>query len=395
MISADILIAPGRFLSSAKIHYFTDLDATEFSNNPSAPPTGDTYPFNIEPQPDGAFVTFWIQATDNGGGSFTTDTFQYRVIDGGISNIEHIQRTRDDVAGDGPFAGWTLDMDIEAVVQWVRGDRGDGFLQDGDNTSLWSGIFFDDSILEKEPIGTVIRITNADIQESRTQTRLQNITYTVVGTAPIYEPKVVSTTILADLDIAEAHEGMFLRVEGAHITATNADGPNSGPFGEFNISSDGGASNLRVDDLSEEVSYDNGDPATVFAEFEQLEFVQGALYYSFGNFKIVPQTFADIGPVINVATENDEVPSTFILEQNYPNPFNPTTTINFEVDETTHITLEVFDTLGRRVATLVDGQRFAGSHTVEFDARNLSSGMYIYRISSGSKTLFKKMTLLK
>lgn len=398
VISADIVIAEGRFLSTAKINFFTDLDATVVSNNPSAPPAGDTYPFEIDAQPNGAFVTFWIDATDDGGGSFTTEIFHYRVIDGGISDIEHLQRTQDDVEGDGPFAGWTLDMDVTAVIQWQQEGRfsSDGYLQDTDANGLWSAIYYRENDLGREAVGTQVRITRARIEESNGLTRLRDVEYTVEGSVTPFAPKIVTTTMLADRDIAEAHEGMTVRVEGPHVTATNADGPNSGPFGEFNISSDGGATNLRVDDHADAVNYGSGnDPAVMFAEFQQLEFVQGPLHFSFGNYKIIPQTFDDIGPVINVAVEDGELPTTFALEQNYPNPFNPTTTINFELSKTTHVKLEVFDALGRRVATLVDDQRVAGAHSVEFNARSLASGVYMYRISSGTETQLKIMTLLK
>ena len=255
-------------------------------------------------------------------------------------------------------------------------------------------MFFDDSSLGAEPLGTVVRITRAAISENFGLTRIRSVDYTVIGTMATYDPKVMTTAALADRDVAEAHEGMFLRVNAPHVTATNSDAP-SGPFGEFDISTDDGATNLRVDDSSTGISYDGDDPATMFSEFQQLEFVQGPLNFSFGNFKLTPATFDDIGPVINVTIEDGELPTTFALEQNYPNPFNPTTTINFELKNSMHVTLEVFDALGRRVATLVDAQRVAGAHSVQFNAGGLSSGVYMYRISSGSDTQLKTMILLK
>lgn len=108
------------------------------------------------------------------------------------------------------------------------------------------------------------------------------------------------------------------------------------------------------------------------------------------------QLFAD--PAI-WTTSADEVASTlpdgFELGQNYPNPFNPTTQINFEVPDYADVRLEVFNLLGQRVATLVDGPQNAGSHSIQFDAQNLSSGVYIYRLQVGNHSAVRKMTLIK
>jgi len=89
------------------------------------------------------------------------------------------------------------------------------------------------------------------------------------------------------------------------------------------------------------------------------------------------------------------IPSVFSLGQNYPNPFNPSTNITFALPKNGRVTLKVFNTLGQQVATLVDGDYFAGTHEVNFDASSLSSGVYIYTLSSGDFLAAKKMILLK
>jgi hypothetical protein len=90
------------------------------------------------------------------------------------------------------------------------------------------------------------------------------------------------------------------------------------------------------------------------------------------------------------------IPSEFSLAQNYPNPFNPATTISFELPAESRVRLEVYNTLGQVVATLIGGEmRTAGGHTVEFDAAGLPSGVYFYRIHAGSFTAMHKMVLMK
>ncbi len=91
-----------------------------------------------------------------------------------------------------------------------------------------------------------------------------------------------------------------------------------------------------------------------------------------------------------------EIPTEVVLEQNYPNPFNPSTKIRFGLPKAESVTLEVYNVLGQRVATLVGGEMLkAGYHTVSFEARDLPSGTYFYKLVAGDKVITRKMTLLK
>ena len=89
------------------------------------------------------------------------------------------------------------------------------------------------------------------------------------------------------------------------------------------------------------------------------------------------------------------LPMSYELSQNYPNPFNPSTVINYSVMAKANVTLKVYNLLGQEVATLVNGVKNAGVYQVNFDASELSSGMYIYQIQAGSFVTSKKMMLLK
>lgn len=102
------------------------------------------------------------------------------------------------------------------------------------------------------------------------------------------------------------------------------------------------------------------------------------------------------GTELPVSNENDDsIPGTFTLYQNYPNPFNPSTSIQFDIPESSQIRLEVFDVTGRLVSTLFDGVKNAGTYTLQWDAKNNASGIYFLKLSSAGFVSTQKVTLLK
>ncbi len=148
------------------------------------------------------------------------------------------------------------------------------------------------------------------------------------------------------------------------------------------------------------------------AEWEVLSFIQGAgnsvstKYYSFidetynKNSRTIRYrlkqidfdgkfSFSEEISVVNTANVS------FHLYQNYPNPFNPTTTIFYILPEPGPVELTIYDALGNKLETLVDKEQEAGMHEISFNAKNLSSGLYFYRLTSGNRTLTGKMNLIK
>ena len=117
--------------------------------------------------------------------------------------------------------------------------------------------------------------------------------------------------------------------------------------------------------------------------------------------KIVPTGEMPPSPPNEDATPSD-LPKEFALEQNYPNPFNPTTTLRYALPTDSRVTLKVYNVLGQVVATLTDGVVSAGYQSAEWNAANVASGFYFYRIEATSVanpsktfTQVKKMVLLK
>ncbi len=115
------------------------------------------------------------------------------------------------------------------------------------------------------------------------------------------------------------------------------------------------------------------------------------VHASAGGFNLNWFEFSFVTQVI----EEEPLPNDFELSQNYPNPFNASTRIHYYLPRASHVTLKVFNVGGEEIATLVDRVHEAGSHVVSFDADDLSSGLYIYRIESGPFTAVRKALLLR
>ncbi len=144
--------------------------------------------------------------------------------------------------------------------------------------------------------------------------------------------------------------------------------------------------------------------------FEKISFVAGAgnstanLSYSFTDVNLQAGNYVyrlkqvDFDGKVNYSSNVEievGVAGSYELSQNYPNPFNPATTINYSLPVASNISIAVYNMNGELVTTLVNGYKEAGNHTVEFNAENLPSGVYVYRLTAGSFTLTRKMNLLK
>ena len=104
-----------------------------------------------------------------------------------------------------------------------------------------------------------------------------------------------------------------------------------------------------------------------------------------------------IANFLDITSVEDEggIPTKFVLSQNYPNPFNPSTTIRYNLPKEAMVSIKVYDMLGREMKTLIKEYKSAGSYNVEFNASNLTSGIYFYRLTAGDFTQVKKLVLMK
>jgi hypothetical protein len=147
-----------------------------------------------------------------------------------------------------------------------------------------------------------------------------------------------------------------------------------------------------------------GGPNRVAIKAESGDF--RVVYFALGLEQIDSETIRDTlvsrtvawlmdGVVVGVHEDESATANTFSLDQNYPNPFNPSTSIAYSIKQESQVSLKIYDIMGAEVAELVNTRQPAGNYSIQFDASNLSSGVYLYRISAGSFVSVKKMTLLK
>ncbi|MEO8211324.1 MAG: YCF48-related protein [bacterium] len=124
-----------------------------------------------------------------------------------------------------------------------------------------------------------------------------------------------------------------------------------------------------------------------------INFVNTLTGWAVGEGGLILKTIT--GGLTSIGYSNENIPNDFSLSQNYPNPFNPTTNINFSIPKSSFVTLKVYDMLGKEVASLVNENLNPGSYYFDFNAANLTSGIYFYKLTTLNFTDIKKMTLLK
>lgn len=237
---------------------------------------------------------------------------------------------------------------------------------------------------------------------------LSNITYN--GSAIPFE---ISNNTTLDVGLSQIEGGgQFILNEGATLVTAHAGGvggsintggtitlSDSANF-TFNGSVAQVTSTLMPDTLMD-LTIDNAAGVAL----SQPTLINGVLHLVSGVFdNTVPFTLGPNGTIsfeggslliTSIESSVLNVPHSFFVDQNYPNPFNPSTTIRFGLSSSSYVTVRLFNLLGQEVVTLYEGQLNAGEHKLKFDARNLTSGIYFYRIQAGEYTGMKRMVLMK
>ncbi len=196
---------------------------------------------------------------------------------------------------------------------------------------------------------------------------------------------------------AEPYEGMLVRVE--NVTISNI-APTFADSTEYAVNDGTGEMIVQSAEGKAKYSPFRGDTVlgkTILKQDDKFSYIQGILYFSFNQYKLVPRNDGDYGTrqTTSVKQTNTEIPKEFALSQNYPNPFNPSTKIEFDLPKNGLVSLKIYNVLGQEIASLVNGNYAAGHYTVPFEASRFTTGIYFYRLQSGSGVAVKKMLLIK
>jgi len=239
-------------------------------------------------------------------------------------------------------------------------------------------------------IGSHADTTGADGQYSITG--LDAGTYTVTVTHANYVTSVIEDVMIA-LDVTTTQDVMMNRLGGITGVVTDAD---IGTFIEgvvvhlFPGNTTATTNNVGV------YTFAALNPATydslVFAHPEYRDTVE---YDIVVDYNVNTQVNMGMEFGVGIDDGNSSMPMTYSIKQNYPNPFNATTTIEYGIPEAAHVTIDVYDVLGRRVETLVNGFQSAGYHQITWKAGSQTSGMYFFKIQANNYVEQKSMMLLK
>ncbi len=379
--------------------------------------TDSTYQAVIPSQTDSCVIDFFIQAVDNQSNVATTptDTSRNRYFYLVLNRPLTIQDVQYSPFG-GNFSGYNgYSVTVSGVVTADTSDIPVGpqvIIQNG--TGPWSGIriFGTDALLLNR--GDSVTVTGI-VNENFSQTQIGNSSSSAAIVVNATGRNVPAAQLISTADIgtkpsgtvsAEQWESVLVKYANVTVTDENADG-GAGPnvtgnsnFGEILVADQSGV-NTRVELQDGNHPYHNfweagleNLPIRVVPgnKFDELT---GVMYFSFSNYKLIPRKEDDfVGYTTSVKNENLSLLD-YKLAQNYPNPFNPSTRINFTIKEEGLVNLKIFNLLGQEVATLVSENKIPGNYSAIFNAGNLPSGIYFYRLDSNGFSQTKKMMLIK
>jgi len=401
-ISANVTDDGG--VDSVKLYY--RIDGGNYTSVNMTLGSGSTYSGNIPGvNSDSALVNYYIWSKDNDGNVSTMPAaisnvqYFYLVLDRNVT-IQDVQYNPfgTDVSG---YNGYRVPL--TGVVTADTSDCTTSFalriyIQNGQGP--WSGI----QVGTRGTNGATIRgfqkgqlvtvnglVWDEPVTPTFNVTRIDSTTSVQIISSgnPLPTPEIIQTGTIGTsgngVVAKEQWESVLMRYNDVTVTNENADFPSN--FGEMFVSDASGDTRVELEDGRHD--YHNlSDPTRLYyvktgSSFDAL---QGILYYSFGNYKLVPRNNNDFIGYNPVSVENEgTIPTEYALSQNYPNPFNPSTRINFSLPFESNVRLSVFNILGQEVKVLVNNQvQPVGSYNLTFDARDLPSGIYFYRLTASA-----------
>ena len=350
-------------------------------------------------------VSYHILATNpqNYSSTFPADTTKEKLF---YLTFSHPIRIQDIQFN--PFGGGSSYNNVKVTVKGIAtSDRKDyGAINVQSENGKWSGIRVRstaDSIIRR---GQELNIYGL-VREMSGLTVLDSSKLTIVNaSATLPTPSKIKTSEILNGGVsAESWESVLIELDSVYVVRLNEDSPSNQNFGEWGMSeTKTNQVGLRVDDYSTKIPFSNDTARAQGKGKIQLKVgdffakIIAPLDYSFSNFKLIPRDSADfVGykQAMNVKKLDENIPLKYNLSQNFPNPFNPSTTIYYSIKNENFVSLKVFDLLGKEIEILVDGKQSAGNYSVRFNPKNLSTGIYIYRLSVAGFAETKKMMFVK
>jgi len=324
-------------------------------------------------------------------------------------------RARTQGTGGGEYSGegnWRL---LNVTVQ-----SGADEVEDPEPFTLWT---FDETLDPEVGSGTASLLGGTTTHSTTLGNgwRITDFPDQFVGSGTAGAEFMVSTLGYEDIKVTFGHRSSGTMSRWAEFHYTIDGGTNWNVFGnnnggltphdtvfDFELDFTGveGVSNnedfgIRIVSIFSPVEFNPEEPDEVFAANTAYHRARtegsggGNDYSGEGNWRLLNVAFfGEELPDTHLEPQSD-LPAFVTLHQNYPNPFNPTTQIRFDLHQATDVRIEVFNSLGQRVATVVNGAFQAGTHTASFNAAHLTSGVYLYRLQAGDIALTRKMLLVK
>ncbi len=369
--------------SGPAVRRTTDGGST-WSNATGTGITGDIYNIYAWSANDAICTTSpaatFIYKTSNGG---TTWTQVYTLAGGFIDGLQMISPTVGYGMGDPVGGTWTIVKTTDGGASWARmaTEPVQVGAEAGWNNSFYiegNNIWFNTNVStvyrstdlgltwSSSPIAPVTSTTYGSVHYNSSTLGIASgsagivrstdggVSYTTAGTIP-GTGNITALEGYANYFWYVRGTGVFISADGG-LTFTSAFTATSGTFNDMDFAVNGCPSGWAVTS-------------------------SGAIY--------------KMSILTGISGTSEIIPDNYSLKQNYPNPFNPTTNINFSIPKSGLVTLKIYDMTGKEVATLVNEVKSAGSYLVGFNASNLPSGAYFYRVSSGNFVDTKKMMLIK
>ena len=376
-ITCDVTVSTGA-VDSVALYYYTDFNSASVDSMPMSLVSGDQYMASLPGFNNGTSFAYWVKAWGNG---TSTSTGENKVIIG-IPDIG-IFHTQLDADGLPLAAGYLTKLQgIVTVASGVFSTANyDFYMQDntgGINVfkfNIGATQYFEGD--ELEVLGTI------DTYNGKVE--ISNFDATVLSTGnPLPAPIDVNIE-----DMGEAYEGRLITIDNVSLTAGSDPWPTTQASTNLTITDGTGEMVMRIVDSTHIGGNPEPNwPITVVGIGNQFD--TSAPYFE--GFQIQPRSYGDL--MSTGIDDNPAVIYSYSLGQNYPNPFNPVTIIPYTLQKAGKVNLRVFNILGEEVYSFSQ-KKSAGKHSVTFDGRRFSSGIYFYQLEAGNFKSVRKMILTK